>query len=66
MFSIEYLKSRGYLCKQETIKGQGYLGGDGVTCYRVRSSEGQLAVYAISTHRTARAAWREARELVKS
>lgn len=58
--TITTLKTQGYRCRIETIGGQGHLGGDGITCYRVRDPRGNLAMYAISTHRTARAAWAEA------
>jgi hypothetical protein len=61
-YSVETarLRAMGYTCRLEAIRGQGYCGGDGISCYRVRSPEGVLANYAVSTHRTARAAWAEA------
>lgn len=60
MITTIELKAQGYVCHRETIKGQGYYGGDGTTCYRVRRPDGSLAVYSVSTHRTARGAWQEA------
>ena len=59
------MRSLGYVCRRETICGQGYYGGDGITCYRVRDPQGRL-VSPISTHRSARAAWAEARERLES
>lgn len=57
--AVERLKALGYRCIRETISGQGYHGGDGVTCYRVRDSTGALAISRLSTYQTARAAWAE-------
>lgn len=56
----ENLKASGYICRRETISGQGYFGGDGIDCFRVRDAAGNLAIYAISTYRTAWQAWAEA------
>lgn len=60
------LRDMGYTCHLETVKGQGYFGGDGVQAYRVRDPQGKLVNYPISTHRTARAAWEEAADRVQS
>ena len=57
------LKSEGYRCHLETITGQGYYGGDGVTCYRVRRADGTLAIHALSTYLAAWQAWGEAARL---
>ena len=58
------LRARGYSCHQETVTGQGHMGGDGVRCYRVRDAKGKL-VSPISTHRSAGEAWAEAVALTK-
>lgn len=59
------LKARGYVCHRETIKYQGYYGGDGITCYRVRRADGTLANYSISTYRRACDAWAEVRRIAE-
>lgn len=66
MTTTQTLKAQGFRCKLETISGQGYLGGDGVACYRVRDAQGNLAGYRVSTHTTARAAWAEAVQYIGS
>ena len=57
------LKGQGYRCRRETITGQGWHGGDGVTCYRVRRPDGELAISCTSTYSTAWQAWAEAARL---
>ena len=58
--STAQMKAAGFVCRYGTIEGQGYLGGDGVRCYRVYSPEGVLMLSRASTPQTARAAWAEA------
>lgn len=50
------LRAMGWTCRRETISGQGYFGGDGITCYRVRDDSGGL-VMPCATYRRARDAW---------
>lgn len=57
------LKKRGYTCRLETVEGQGYLGGDGAVCYRVRDPKGKL-VSPLSTYQCARLAWRDAAQTI--
>ena len=57
------LRSTGYRCRHETVTGQGYYGGDGIGCYRVRDASGQL-VSPISTYRSARGAWAGAASMI--
>ncbi len=58
MTTTNDLKARGYHCTRESLpNGVPY-------CYRVRSADGSLAIYGVSTYQTAREAWREARMLV--
>lgn len=50
------LRGQGYRCRRETIRGQGYFGGDGIRCFRVRQPDGSLAM-PIATHQSAAKAW---------
>ena len=61
--TTQTLQSAGYTCRRTTIAGQGYLGGDGVTCYRVYGPDGALVSPRLSTWRTARQAWAEVARL---
>lgn len=49
----------GWTCRRETVTGQGYLGGDGVRCFRVRSADG-LLVDPVATYVYAPYAWASA------
>jgi hypothetical protein len=62
MSNTQSMKRAGYTCRRETISGQGYWGGDGLTCYRVRDRDGALVTPRIMTYQTARAAWADACE----
>jgi len=53
------LRAQGFRCRRETISGQGYYGGDGCVCYRVRDAAGYLAIYRVSTYQAAYRAWAE-------
>ena len=54
------LKSLGYKAHFATINGQGYMGGDGLACWRVYDSVGKLAIHRISAFRSPARAWAEA------
>jgi len=67
MSQTESMKAAGFRCQLETIpESQGYMGGAGVVCYRVRDSGGVLAMHRISTFRSAMLAWREAAEFTSA
>lgn len=59
MPSVESMRVRGYRCVREVVSGQGYLGGDGVACYRVRRPDGSV-VSPLTTCRSAVRAWASA------
>ena len=66
MSKTESMKAAGYRCRWETIPvSQGYVGGGGVSCYRVRDHNNVLAMYRVSTFQCARLAWREAAEFTQ-
>jgi hypothetical protein len=65
MKTTKELKAMGYSCKLETISGQGYMGGDGCQCYRVRDMHGALKNYQISTYISAYKAWKEAAQIIE-
>ena len=63
IMTTDELKKRGYTCRLETVEGQGYLGGDGTECYRVRDPM-RMLVSPLSTYRCARLAWRDAAQTI--